>query len=138
MFVLQLEVNPFCHNKELVEFCIAGAIAIISQDPLAKGVYQRNKVLKEVAESFQISIEEVCQLLCLRLSLTFTSQLMFRWCTTKGYVSLIPPNTQSLQYLSSQALLEPLPDYVMEALDGLDPNETPLLTSWAPEGEEED
>lgn len=137
MIVIQLEVNPFCHQKELVEFCIAGAIAIISQDPLAKGVYQRNKVLKEVADSFQISIEEVCHTAFV-FNLFLLFQLMFRWCATKGYVSLIPPNTQSLQYLSAQTLMEHLPDYVMEALDSLDTNETPLLTSWAPEGEEED
>eukprot|EP01034_Spumella_vulgaris_P042687 gene42687-52955_t len=92
-----MEVSPFLPQAELVEFCTSGGIAIISQDPLSKNVHQRHELLRDLANEMNISVE----------------LLLFRWSMSKGYITLVPPNTHSLHRNTIEELCEPLSNDIL-------------------------
>ncbi len=55
-----MEVSPFRPQRDIVDYCNAGSIVIINNEPICKGSKNRNAALLEVSENMQISVEEVC------------------------------------------------------------------------------
>ena len=115
--ILEMGVNVFCQEKDLVDFCNSSQIVVVSTNPLCKGIRPRKDGQKEYLESIAnengISVEEI----------------LVRWCVTKGIVPLIPENNDPLSVISFADLANPLDNEIMKILDELDEE---LKTSWNP------
>lgn len=118
--VLEMEVNPFSPQRDLIDFCQGGQIVVVTNEPLAKGLRNNNSTLKAIANELETSVQKV----------------LVRWAVTKGLGVLVPHNNP---YLSNNTiisdLVEPLEKVVMDALDALDED---LKGAWRPSVEVDD
>lgn len=118
--VLEIEVTPFYQLNDLLEYCQDSSIAIISNEPCAKGLRRNNEVVRAVSDYLGVSPDEV----------------MIRWGVTRGYAVLIPPifvTTDLLGVKDVNSLSEPLPEDVMKSLNQCN---VLLKTSWDTNDEE--
>ena len=58
-YLLQLEVHSFNKQKDLVDFCLGSSVYIVTNEPTSKGLRSKHTVVKEIADKFNISSEEV-------------------------------------------------------------------------------
>lgn len=58
-YLLQLEVHSFNQQKDLVDFCLGSSVYIVTNEPTSKGLRSKHTVVKEIADKFNISSEEV-------------------------------------------------------------------------------
>lgn len=118
--VLEMEVNPFSPQRDLIDFCQGGQIVVVTNEPLAKGLRNNNSTLKAIANELETSVQKV----------------LVRWAVTKGLGVLVPHDNP---YLSNNTvisdLVEPLEKVAMDALDALDED---LKGAWRPSVEVDD
>lgn len=113
-------MTPFNQTHELLEYCQDSSIAIISNEPCAKGLRRNNEIIRGVADFMGVSPDEV----------------MIRWGVSRGFAVLLPPvfvSTDLLGFKNVDTLLETLPDDVMTSLNGLN---CLLKTTWDSNDEE--
>ena len=55
-YLLQLEVHSFNQQKDLVDFCLGSSV---TNEPTSNGLRSKHTVVKEIADKFNISSEEV-------------------------------------------------------------------------------
>ena len=67
--VVQLEINPFFQQKELVKKLISKGIAIQAYSPLANGQKLKDPRLVKIANIYEAT----------------TAQLLIQWCIQNGY-----------------------------------------------------
>ena len=54
-----MEVSPFHPQRDVVEYCNAGGIVIINNEPLCKGSRNRHPKILEISERLSITSEQV-------------------------------------------------------------------------------
>ena len=74
-YLLQLEVHSFNKQKDLVDFCLGSSVYIVTNEPTSKGLRSKHTVVKEIADKFNISSEEVNSY----AKILFRSCLSERW-----------------------------------------------------------
>lgn len=111
-------MTPFHQQAGLIEYCHDSSIAIISNEPLAKGLRRDDETIRSIAEHMQISADEV----------------MVRWSLTKGFVTLLPPQYVN-NYMNGVTIesLSALPPDLMTSTNALSCN---FKTSWDTNDEE--
>jgi diketogulonate reductase-like aldo/keto reductase len=104
---LELEVHPWWHEDELIDFCIAKGIVIINYAPvaLAQPAYLGNPVLAGIANAHGIS----------------PAQALLLWGLQRTQGVVIPRSANARHMLDNQAVfaLPPLTDAEMAALAGM-------------------
>jgi diketogulonate reductase-like aldo/keto reductase len=54
-----MEITPFNQALEISEFCHDNAIVLLSDNPLAKDIYSDSPNLIQIAESLNITVQQV-------------------------------------------------------------------------------
>jgi methylglyoxal/glyoxal reductase len=114
--VNQIELHPWCQQRDVVAFCAAQRIAIVAYSPLTKGRKLRDPHLATIARAVQRT----------------PAQVLLRWSLQKGFIT-IPKSAKRERIIENAALF----DFVlsaehMAALDRL--NEEQHVT-WDPRDE---
>lgn len=60
-----MEMTPFHQRGDIAEFCIDNGIIMLSDNPLAKDVYSTKPELVELADSLNLTVQEVEHFMCL-------------------------------------------------------------------------
>ena len=135
-----MEASPFHPQRDVVDYCNAGGIILLNNEPLCKGSRNRHPKIVEWSEKLGMTSEQVSNhvYICIyNMKLihvpALVFQLLFRWSVTKGFVTMIPPHAKQLGPFCSE-LTHPLPK---EAVAELDLLEEELWTTWAPVVEED-
>jgi diketogulonate reductase-like aldo/keto reductase len=114
--VNQIELHPWCQQREVVAFCEAHGIAIEAYSPLTKGLRLRDARLAAVARAVGRT----------------PAQVLLRWSLQKGFVT-IPKSAKRERILENAAIFDvALAADAMATLDGL--NEERHVT-WDPRDE---
>jgi diketogulonate reductase-like aldo/keto reductase len=112
----QIELHPWCQQRDVVEFCQANEIAIVAYSPLTKGMKLGDKRLAEVARAVKRS----------------PAQVLLRWSLQKGFVT-IPKSAKRERIVENAALFDfDLDAAQMAALDGVNAEQH---ITWDPRGE---
>jgi diketogulonate reductase-like aldo/keto reductase len=114
--VNQIELHPWCQQRDVVAFCQAHDIAVVAYSPLTKGAHLRDPALAALARAVGRS----------------PAQVLLRWSLQKGFVT-IPKSVRRERIVENAALYDfSLDAKQMAALDGL--NEERHVT-WDPRRE---
>jgi methylglyoxal/glyoxal reductase len=114
--VNQIELHPWCQQRDVVALCEAHDIAIVAYSPLTKGVRIGDRRLASVAREAQRT----------------PAQVLLRWCLQKRFVT-IPKSVKRERIIENAALFDfSLSAEQMATLDGF--NEEHHVT-WDPRGE---
>jgi diketogulonate reductase-like aldo/keto reductase len=54
-----MEITPFNQSLEISEFCLDNAIILLSDNPLAKDIYSDSPNLIQIAESLNVTVQQV-------------------------------------------------------------------------------
>jgi len=112
--VNQIELQPFCQQKPIVEYCQKEGIVIEAYCPLVRGKFD-DPVLQRVAKKHSKEV----------------SQVLVRWSLQKGYIPL-PKSSQPMRVVSNAAVYDfELDGDDMAAIDALDRG-TEGAISWNP------
>ncbi|PVF95088.1 Aldo/keto reductase [Serendipita vermifera] len=113
--VNQIELHPFCQQKEIVKWCEDHGVVVQAYCPLIRGRRWDNPTLARLAEKHGKGV----------------GQILVRWSLQKGF-SPLPKSSQPERVKSNAALYDfTLSDEDMVALDSLDEGELGAL-SWNP------
>jgi diketogulonate reductase-like aldo/keto reductase len=114
--VNQIELHPWCQQRDVVDFCRAHDIAVVAYSPLTKGTKLRDARLSVIA----------------REVLRSPAQVLLRWSLQKGFVT-IPKSAKRERIIENAAIFDfSLSMEQMAALDGF--NEEHHVT-WDPRRE---
>ncbi|HUN46237.1 MAG TPA: aldo/keto reductase [Stellaceae bacterium] len=114
--VNQVELHPWCQQRDVVAFCAAQNIAVVAYSPLTKGMRLADASLAAIARDLGRS----------------PAQILLRWSLQKGFVT-IPKSAKKERIVENAAIFDfVLTDRQMAALDGL--NEEDHIT-WDPRQE---
>ncbi|KAH8663603.1 putative aldo-keto reductase [Tricladium varicosporioides] len=102
--VNQIELHPFCQQREVVEFCQKNGIVIEAYCPLIRNQKANDPILKEIAEAHKKK----------------TTQILVRYCLQKGWVPLPKSDTPSRIIENTDVYDFELSEKEMATLDGLD------------------
>nr|XP_019012190.1 aldo-keto reductase [Kwoniella pini CBS 10737]OCF50971.1 aldo-keto reductase [Kwoniella pini CBS 10737] len=113
----QIELHPFCQQKDIVKYCEENGIAIEAYSPLIRADKNRyeNPVLKNLAKKHNKEI----------------AQILIRWSLQKGYIPLPKSVTPSRIKSNADVYDFELTSEDMKALDGLDEGAKGACT-WNP------
>lgn len=113
--VLEMEVTPFNQMRELTEFCSDSSMVVLDNEPLSKGIRAKHPALLELsAELGGLPVE----------------LLLLRYAASKGHVVGVPAAClELLRGGVEAAVLDPLPEQAVRALDRLDEG---LGMAWVP------
>jgi diketogulonate reductase-like aldo/keto reductase len=101
--VNQIELHPWCQQRDVVAFCAAQGIAVVAYSPLTKGVRLRYPRLAAVAREVGRT----------------PAQVLLRWSLQKGFVT-IPKSARREGILENAAIFDfALDAEAMATLDGL-------------------
>ncbi|CAH1795627.1 unnamed protein product [Owenia fusiformis] len=70
--VNQIELHPFQHHKDIVEYCRANNIAVMGYSPLGKGKRLDDPDLLQIANKYQKTVPELC----------------IRWSVQNGFITI--------------------------------------------------
>jgi diketogulonate reductase-like aldo/keto reductase len=114
--VNQIELHPWCQQRDVVAFCKARRIAIVAYSPLTKGRKLRDPHLAAIARTVQRT----------------PAQVLLRWSLQKGFIT-IPKSAKRERIIENAAIFDfALSADHMAALDRL--NEEQHVT-WDPRDE---
>jgi len=114
--VNQIELHPWCQQRDVVAFCRAHGIAVVAYSPLTKGHRLQDPKLGALARAVGRT----------------PAQVLLRWSLQSGFV-IIPKSAQRERIVENAAIFDfALSAEQMTALDRL--NEEDHLT-WDPRGE---
>ena len=104
--VNQIECNPLCYPKELIEYCQSNGIQVQAYAPLARGAYLDNDILCVLGTKYAHT----------------PAQVGLRWAIQKG-ISVIPKSTHPERIASNARIFDFTIDQEdMELLDTLNQN----------------
>lgn len=100
----QLELHPWCQQREVVAYCRQEGIPVQAYSPLARNTKANDETLQDIAASHGIT----------------TAQVLVRWSLQKGFVPL--PKSDNPERIAKNAKVFDftLTDEDMQRLDGLD------------------
>ena len=87
--VNQIELHPWCQQREVVAFCEAHGIAIVAYSPLTKGSKLRDAKLAAVARAVQRT----------------PAQVLLRWSLQKGFIT-IPKSAKRERIIETAAIFD--------------------------------
>ncbi|WVQ94725.1 hypothetical protein IAU59_001805 [Kwoniella sp. CBS 9459] len=113
----QIELHPFCQQREIVAYCESQGIAVQAYSPLIRADAERykNPVLVGIAEKYKKEV----------------AQVLIRWSLQKGYIPLPKSVTPSRIKSNAEVYDFKLDESDMKALDGLDEGAKGACT-WNP------
>ncbi|KAF8160765.1 NADP-dependent oxidoreductase domain-containing protein [Crassisporium funariophilum] len=110
----QIELHPFCQQKEIVKYCTAYDIVVQAYCPIVRGKMD-DPVIVELAKKHDRD----------------PAQILIRWSLQRGFVPLPKSATPSRIHSNAKVFDFELPEEDMRALDGLDRG-TEGSISWNP------
>ncbi|WVQ78737.1 hypothetical protein IAT38_000824 [Cryptococcus sp. DSM 104549] len=115
--VNQIELHPFCQQRDIVEYCQKNGILVQAYSPLVRAQEEQYKdpVLVKVAEKHGKEV----------------AQVLIRWSLQKGFVPLPKSVTPSRIKSNTDVFDFELDEEDMEAIDGLDKGSAGAVT-WNP------
>ncbi|WVW80024.1 hypothetical protein I302_101997 [Kwoniella bestiolae CBS 10118] len=113
----QIELHPFCQQREIVKYCEENGIAVQAYSPLIRADKNRyeNPVLVGLAKKYEKEV----------------AQILIRWSLQKGYIPLPKSVTPSRIRSNADVYDFELSSEDMNALDGLDEGAKGACT-WNP------
>lgn len=90
--VNQIELHPFCQQKEIVEYCTKHGIFVQAYCPLVRGKFD-NPVLQEVARKYKKDV----------------AQVLVRWSLQRGYVLCRSLAHMGIDHCAMSCSFSPLP-----------------------------
>ncbi|KAK1448579.1 hypothetical protein CCUS01_11540 [Colletotrichum cuscutae] len=133
--VNQIELNPWCQQRELVAYCQQNGIVVQAYSPLARGQRWTDPVLREVVERVRRRVrvgarEESIPVSGRRVAGTNcrnddprereTAEVLIRWSLQRGYVPLPKSADAERSRENGDVFWFKLDDVEMGMLDGLD------------------
>ncbi|PPQ98775.1 hypothetical protein CVT24_003333 [Panaeolus cyanescens] len=112
--VNQIELHPFCQQKDIVEYCKKNDIVVQAYCPIIRGKMD-NPVIQRVAQKYQRD----------------PAQVLIRWSLQHGFVPLPKSATPARIHSNAQVYDFVLDADDMQALDGLDRGSDGAI-SWNP------
>ncbi len=102
--VNQIELHPWCQQKEIVKFCEDNGIVVEAYSPLVRNYKANDPTLVDMAKKHEKT----------------TAQILIRWSLQKGWVTL--PKSDNVDRIKANADVYgfTLPDGDMKKLDDLD------------------
>ena len=76
--VNQIELHPWCNNKDIVDFCKINNIVIVGYSPLTKGVKLNDDKLNMISKKYKKS----------------PSQILIRWSLQHKFITIPKSSTQ--------------------------------------------
>ncbi|KIJ23623.1 hypothetical protein M422DRAFT_77224 [Sphaerobolus stellatus SS14] len=114
--VNQLELHPFCQQKEIVEYCQKNGIIVQAYCPLVRGKFD-DPVLQRTAKKHSKDV----------------AQVLVRWSLQRGFIPL-PKSAQPSRIISNAEVYDfELDSEDMSAIDALDQGKAGEI-SWNPVG----
>ncbi|KUJ16892.1 aldo-keto reductase [Mollisia scopiformis] len=101
--VNQIELHPFCQQKEIVSYCHTHNIAIEAYCPIVRNQRANDPTLCSLAEKYRVS----------------TPQILIRYCLQKNWVALVKSDTPKRIVENSDVYGFELTGEDMRLLDGL-------------------
>jgi diketogulonate reductase-like aldo/keto reductase len=101
----QIELNPFCYRKDLVEYCRKSSIEIVAHTPLAKGEKFQDDNLLKISKKYN----------------TCPSSVMLSWCNKQNF-TIIPRSSKIEHIVKNFVETIDLDDDDMEMLNILNCN----------------
>jgi diketogulonate reductase-like aldo/keto reductase len=101
----QIELNPFCYRKDLVEYCKKSNIEIVAHSPLAKGEKFQDCTLLKISKKYNKS----------------PSNIMLSWCNKQNF-TIIPRSSNINHIIKNYFENIDLDDEDMEMLNILNCN----------------
>lgn len=98
----QIEINPFCYKREIVDYCQKNNIKIIAHTSLTRTHKFDNEILINLSQKYNLTIP----------------QIMFKWALQKNFHIL--PRTTNLDHLIEN--ITNIPDVDLTELDNIDEN----------------
>lgn len=115
--VNQIELHPWCQQKDIVEYCKKNDIVVQAYCPIARGQKWGHPVLEELSKKHNVS----------------AAQVLIRWSLQKGYVPL-PKSTHEERIIENADVFKfELSSEDVAALDALDEGASGAI-SWNPVG----
>jgi len=102
--VNQIELHPWCQQREIVDYCNTNKIIVEAYCPLVRNQKADDKTLKSLAEKYKKN----------------TGQVLIRYCIEKGWVPLPKSDTPSRIEGNADVYDFSLSKEDMASLDGLD------------------
>ncbi|KAF1845939.1 Aldo/keto reductase [Cucurbitaria berberidis CBS 394.84] len=102
--VNQIELHPWCQQREIVEYCKKNNIVVQAYCPLVRNEKSHDKTLLSISEKHQVG----------------PNQVLVRWSLQKGYVPLPKSDTPSRIVSNADVYGFELDKEDMAKLDGLD------------------
>jgi len=102
--VNQIELHPWCQQRDLVKYCQDNGIVVEAYCPLVRNQKADNKALVEVAEKYKKN----------------TAHILIRYCIQKGWSPLPKSDTPSRIEANAQVFGWSMSDEDMAKLDSLD------------------
>ncbi|KAF2034758.1 Aldo/keto reductase [Setomelanomma holmii] len=102
--VNQIELHPWCQQRECVSYCQKNNIIIEAYCPLVRNEKANDKTLRSICEKHNVG----------------TNQVLVRWSLQKGFVPLPKSDTPSRIVSNADVYGFELDEEDMERLDGLD------------------
>ncbi|KAH7132093.1 NADP-dependent oxidoreductase domain-containing protein [Dendryphion nanum] len=102
--VNQIELHPWCQQREIVEYCEKNKIVIEAYSPLVRNLKAEDKTLEQLSKKHA----------------AYANQILIRWSLQKGFVPLPKSDTPSRIHQNAQIFNFKLDEEDMKLLDGLD------------------
>jgi len=102
--VNQIELHPWCQQRECVEYCKENNILVEAYCPLVRNQKADDKTLNQIADKHSKT----------------TGQILIRWCLQKGFVPLPKSDTPSRITANAEVYNFELDKDDMSTLDNLD------------------
>lgn len=105
--VNQIELHPWCQQREIVKFCDDNGIVVEAYSPLVRNYKANDETLVGMAKKYNQT----------------TAQILVRWCLQKGWVPLPKSDTPERIVANADVYSFQINDEDMKTLDDLDEGE---------------
>jgi diketogulonate reductase-like aldo/keto reductase len=112
--VNQIELHPWCQQRDIVKFCEENKIVVQAYSPLVRNYKANDEVLLDLAKKYDRT----------------TAQILVRWCLQKGWVPLPKSDTPERIVANADVYGFNLKDEDVKTLDDLDEGEAGSIVQW--------
>lgn len=112
--VNQIELHPWCQQRDIVKFCEQNNIIVQAYSPLVRNYKANDETLLSLAKKYDRT----------------TAQILVRWCLQKGWVPLPKSDTPERIVANADVFGFQIKDEDMKTLDDLDEAEAGSIVQW--------
>ena len=87
--VNQIELHPWCLEKEIVNYCAANNIALMAYSPLAKGLKMKDENVLKMSQKYRKT----------------PAQILLRWSIDKNYIT-IPKSSNKQRMIENSKIFD--------------------------------